>query len=82
MWYGEEGGEEFSIKFHLGGEDMVVADFFVDALNVLLFEETAGDRVARTSAFPDGVWERGKGISVKAELISWFPMITQTGVGR
>jgi hypothetical protein len=42
-WYGEEGGEEFSIKFHLGGEEMFVADSVVDALEVLLLLEAAPD---------------------------------------
>jgi hypothetical protein len=42
-WYGEEGGEGFSKEFEVGGEELLVADFVVDAFQGLLFIELAPD---------------------------------------
>jgi len=33
-WYGAEGVEDFSVGFHLGGEEKLVADSVLDALEV------------------------------------------------
>jgi len=42
-WYGEEGGEDISVEFHLGGEDVLVADLVVQALDVLSLLEASPD---------------------------------------
>jgi hypothetical protein len=55
--------EELAIKFRLGGEDLVVADFFVDGLNVLPVFEAA---VGRRSRADKGVPRRKSGNEGKA----------------
>jgi len=42
-WYGEEGFEEISVRYHLGFEEVLVADSVVHALEALAFFGTAAD---------------------------------------
>jgi len=42
-WYGEGGGEDFSMEFHLSGGEEFGADFVLDALEVFaLFQTVVG----------------------------------------